>query len=602
MNATAHTASTAPRRCERAGRRRAGGGRRDPVRPVRDGGRSPRPGPPAELSCVFNSIRRVACAPPRDRSRLDHRRSDAHDGGRGLLPGLRGRCRDARRLRRGPVRRRARGPGRRLGGVAVALRAALRPRRRAHRRDAVRLGARAPGLRAAPAGDGSVAGAGGRAGGRPAEHGRWRWGWCGSAAPWRCSRPRRAACATTSSARASCARSTTCCRRRARSSTRWRASTPSRGSTARPIDLPAPRAAIARDPEVRAAAGGVVKVQGTACGLGVEGSGWIARDGLVVTNAHVVAGQSDTTVQLGGSGPTRAAHAVVFDPHDDVAILRVDGLGGRALAIAPDPRSGVSGAILGFPQNGPYDVRAGPSGVHAARDHAGRLRRRARCSDRSSPCAAPCARATPAARWSTPAGACWRPCSRPPAAARAAATRCPTRSSSATCGRRRGRHGVDGAPAPPARRYPPASMAKTLVIAEKPSVGQDLARVLPGPVREAHRRRGEDRALAGGPRARHHLGRRPPRPARRARRVRRQVQEVADGRSADRAAHASSSSCATSAREKQMTVVRDQLRRDDIDRVVNACDAGREGELIFTYMLRVARRPRSPSSACGCPR
>ena len=70
-----------------------------------------------------------------------------------------------------------------------------------------------------------------------------------------------------------------------------------------PVDLPAPRAAIARDPDVRAAARGVVKIQGTACGLGVEGSGWIARDGLVVTNAHVVAGQSDTTVQLGGSGP-----------------------------------------------------------------------------------------------------------------------------------------------------------------------------------------------------------------------------------------------------------------------------------------------------------
>jgi S1-C subfamily serine protease len=124
-----------------------------------------------------------------------------------------------------------------------------------------------------------------------------------------------------------------------------------------PVDLPAPRAAIARDPEVRAAARGVVKVQGTACGLGVEGSGWIAPSGLVVTNAHVVAGQSDTTVQLGGSGPSLSAHAVVFDPHDDVAVLRVDGLRGRELTIASQPRSGISGAILGFPQNGPYDVR-----------------------------------------------------------------------------------------------------------------------------------------------------------------------------------------------------------------------------------------------------
>jgi S1-C subfamily serine protease len=129
-----------------------------------------------------------------------------------------------------------------------------------------------------------------------------------------------------------------------------------------PVDLPAPRAAIARDPDVRLAARGVVKIQGTACGLGVEGSGWVARDGLVVTNAHVVAGQDDTTVQLGGAGPRLAADAVVFDPHDDLAILRVEGLSGRVLPIAPNPRSGASGAILGFPQNGPYDVRAGRLG------------------------------------------------------------------------------------------------------------------------------------------------------------------------------------------------------------------------------------------------
>jgi S1-C subfamily serine protease len=129
-----------------------------------------------------------------------------------------------------------------------------------------------------------------------------------------------------------------------------------------PVDLPAPRAAIAHDPDVRAAAQSVVKIQGTACGLGVEGSGWIARPGVVVTNAHVVAGQDDTTVQLAGSGPLLAAHALVYDPEDDIAILRVDGLGGRPLPIASDPRSGRSAAILGFPENGPYDVRAGRLG------------------------------------------------------------------------------------------------------------------------------------------------------------------------------------------------------------------------------------------------
>ncbi|HEV2754039.1 MAG TPA: DNA topoisomerase III, partial [Solirubrobacteraceae bacterium] len=41
--------------------------------------------------------------------------------------------------------------------------------------------------------------------------------------------------------------------------------------------------------------------------------------------------------------------------------------------------------------------------------------------------------------------------------------------------------------------------------------------------------------------------------------------------------------------KKQMAVVTKQLRRDDVDRVVNACDAGREGELIFAYLYEKAR-------------
>jgi S1-C subfamily serine protease len=88
-------------------------------------------------------------------------------------------------------------------------------------------------------------------------------------------------------------------------------------------NVPPPRAAIARVPEVRDAAGSVVRILGTACGLGVEGSGWVVADGLVVTNAHVVAGQDDTTVQVRGSGPHLDARAVAFDTDDDVAILRV---------------------------------------------------------------------------------------------------------------------------------------------------------------------------------------------------------------------------------------------------------------------------------------
>jgi Trypsin-like peptidase domain/Colicin V production protein len=124
-----------------------------------------------------------------------------------------------------------------------------------------------------------------------------------------------------------------------------------------------PDEAIARDPEVQAAGRSVVKVLGTACGLGVQGSGWIARDGIVVTNAHVVAGQDDTTVQIGGQGPRVDTDPIWFDSTNDLAVLRAPGISGAPpLGVNEGARSGTSGAILGFPENGPYDVEAGRLG------------------------------------------------------------------------------------------------------------------------------------------------------------------------------------------------------------------------------------------------
>ena len=124
-----------------------------------------------------------------------------------------------------------------------------------------------------------------------------------------------------------------------------------------------PAKGIGRDPQVRAAAASVVKILGTACGLGVEGSGWVARDGVVVTNAHVVAGQTDTKVLLRGTGSQLDATAIAFDPRNDLAVLRVPGLKARPLPLADAPGPGRSAAILGFPENGPYDVRAGRLGA-----------------------------------------------------------------------------------------------------------------------------------------------------------------------------------------------------------------------------------------------
>jgi S1-C subfamily serine protease len=127
-------------------------------------------------------------------------------------------------------------------------------------------------------------------------------------------------------------------------------------------EVPAPTRGILATPGVRAARRAVVRVLGSACGLGVEGSGWIAAPGIVVTNAHVVAGETDTTVQAEGRSPGAPAQALAFDPHDDLAVLRVPGLSGVPLALSPSPKPGTAAGILGYPQDGPYDAEPGRIG------------------------------------------------------------------------------------------------------------------------------------------------------------------------------------------------------------------------------------------------
>jgi len=125
----------------------------------------------------------------------------------------------------------------------------------------------------------------------------------------------------------------------------------------------APPPAIAHNPSVLSASRSVVRVLGTACGLAIEGSGWVAAPGVVVTNAHVVAGEHDTTVEVGGHEPEMSAYAIAFDPTDDVAVLRVPGLSLPSLTLATSPPSGRAGAILGYPENGPFDVQPGRIGA-----------------------------------------------------------------------------------------------------------------------------------------------------------------------------------------------------------------------------------------------
>ncbi len=127
---------------------------------------------------------------------------------------------------------------------------------------------------------------------------------------------------------------------------------PSITGPATPTKRPDP--VIAEDPRVVEAGGSVVRVLSTACGLGIEGSGWAVRPNLIVTNAHVIAGADDTTVTT-QSGVELDATAVYYEPEDDLALLRIESQL-PTLPISSERSIGASAAVLGYPENGPYAV------------------------------------------------------------------------------------------------------------------------------------------------------------------------------------------------------------------------------------------------------
>jgi uncharacterized membrane protein required for colicin V production len=113
-----------------------------------------------------------------------------------------------------------------------------------------------------------------------------------------------------------------------------------------------PNPLVARDPDVKRAERSLVKVIVNGCGHGRVGSGWIAAEGIVATNAHVVAGADATAVQVRGEGRSYAATPVWYDKKRDFALLRSAGVRGVAvLPLVPRPKGGAQGATLGFPRN-----------------------------------------------------------------------------------------------------------------------------------------------------------------------------------------------------------------------------------------------------------
>ena len=139
---------------------------------------------------------------------------------------------------------------------------------------------------------------------------------------------------------------------------------------AAPIDLPSASAAriIAR-----AAIGGVVRIEGTACHTTITGTGFAIAPGYVVTNAHVVAGTSAVVVtpDTGGSSKGYPATPVLFDPALDIALLRVPGLPAASLTFArDDPTRGAVAAALGHP--GGMSLAVIPAAVTATYRASGR--------------------------------------------------------------------------------------------------------------------------------------------------------------------------------------------------------------------------------------
>ena len=113
-----------------------------------------------------------------------------------------------------------------------------------------------------------------------------------------------------------------------------------------------------RDPDVVDAAPSVVKIRAVnTCGSGVEGTGFVYADGRVMTNAHVVAGVDEAEVNFGDT--VESARVVVYDPELDIAVLDVDTSGVATLPFAFTGKAGTGVAILGYPEDGPYDVQPG---------------------------------------------------------------------------------------------------------------------------------------------------------------------------------------------------------------------------------------------------
>jgi S1-C subfamily serine protease len=137
-------------------------------------------------------------------------------------------------------------------------------------------------------------------------------------------------------------------------------------ASAGPVSLPG---SAQLQQAVNRAGASTVKIIGDGCGQIQEGTGFMVAPGLVVTNAHVVAGIHRPMVEVGEN--LLSSTVLLFDPSFDLAVMRVSGVDEPALTLDPDKSGrGVQAAVLGYPGGGPFTVA--PAGVMAEFEAEGR--------------------------------------------------------------------------------------------------------------------------------------------------------------------------------------------------------------------------------------
>jgi S1-C subfamily serine protease len=134
-----------------------------------------------------------------------------------------------------------------------------------------------------------------------------------------------------------------------------------------PVVLPA---TLAGNRAVAAAAAETVKVVSVGCGGLEEGSGFPVAAGMILTNAHVVAGGHDQQVEVPGRSGSLPAEVVFFDPQRDIALLRVPGLNLAPLTISTTGNRATQGAVIGYPEGGVEQVV--PGAIRGELDAVGR--------------------------------------------------------------------------------------------------------------------------------------------------------------------------------------------------------------------------------------